>query len=444
MIVLPNTPPTPIPWKVNTQVVLAETQSLRASLCPSSIASHSETVRYVSGLQEYLEALFQQLNNEVHEKSIARFASKALDITLTGKVPWRNVEKKESKKLFKLNGKSDIAWTLAAEIQLVTVSLALLYIKLGAELANELIDSDSDLEPEKEIDEKWKAVAVHYKRATSFSLFGSQFTMGSTDTTIDPRLFVLVDKCSQIGIQMSILSKFSWLNRNSYNLSETFVSSNNNILCRVSIFVLDEVTSCINLVRELDSNESNHYRLHYDGWIDYLSVVRQYATAYAGLFLSIEYYKKDSLGHAIGLINFSLLSLQSKSMAEIKPSKMKILNRFKTKVASKRNEHFVQNLNSVTSLRIDKSVFLDLSGLVLEDLKLLFDQLVQCHLKYTKENDNLKFEPVVDWKDVHGDSRWPFGNKIPVSTIEMYSPKVLLPHQADTLKKDFTGRGSYF
>lgn len=87
MIVLPNTPPTPIPWKVNTQVVLAETQSLRASLCPSSIASHSETVRYVSGLQEYLEALFQQLNNEVHEKSIARFASKALDITLTGKVP---------------------------------------------------------------------------------------------------------------------------------------------------------------------------------------------------------------------------------------------------------------------------------------------------------------------------------------------------------------------
>lgn len=204
------------------------------------------------------------------------------------------------------------------------------------------------------------------------------------------------------------------------------------------------MTSCINLVRELDSNESNHYRLHYDGWIDYLSVVRQYATAYAGLFLSIEYYKKDSLGHAIGLINFSLLSLQSKSMAEIKPSKMKILNRFKTKVASKRNEHFVQNLNSVTSLRIDKSVFLDLSGLVLEDLKLLFDQLVQCHLKYTKENDNLKFEPVVDWKDVHGDSRWPFGNKIPVSTIEMYSPKVLLPHQADTLKKDFTGRGSYF
>lgn len=109
MIVLPNTPPTPIPWKVNTQVVLAETQSLRASLCTSSIASHSETVRYVSGLQEYLEALFQQLNNEVHEKSIARFASKALDITLTGKVPWRNVEKKESKKLFKLNGKSDIA-----------------------------------------------------------------------------------------------------------------------------------------------------------------------------------------------------------------------------------------------------------------------------------------------------------------------------------------------
>lgn len=444
MIVLPNTPPTPLPWKVDPLLVLPEIQAKRASLCNSSIASHSETVRYILGLLEYLEALFELLSIDNPERSVPRFAAKALDLMLMSLVPWKNVEKKETKKLFKLNSKAEISWTLAAEIQLVTVSLAFSYIKLGAELTNELIEEELSLVPVKELDEKWKLVANHYKKAISLALFGGQFTMGSTDATIDPRVFVLVDKCSQIGIQMSILSKFSWLNRNSYNLNETFTLSNNNVLCRVAIFVLDEVVSCVNLVKELALNETSYFRLNYTGWEAYLSVVQQYATAYAGLFLSIEYYQKESLGQAIGLINFSLLSLQSKSMTDLKPTKNKILSKFKTKVASKRNEQFVQNLNSVTSLRIDKSVFLELSGLVLKDLQLLFDQLVQCHLKYTKENDNLKFDAVSDWKDVHGDSRWPFGNKIPVSAVEPYCPQVLQPETPDTLKEGFTGRGSYF
>lgn len=401
-------------------------------------------MRYILGLLEYLEGLFEFLALETHEKNVPRFAGKALELTLTTQIPWRNIEKKELKKLFKLNSKPDIVWTLSAEIQLVTVSLAMLYIKLGAELANELIDTDMGLEPEKETDEKWKAVTSHYKKATSYSLFGTQFTMGSSVMTIDPRVFVLIDKCSQIGIQMSILSKFSWLNRNSYNLNETFTSSNNNVLYRVAIFVLDEVAACVNLSRELDLNESQYFRLNYNGWDTYLEVVQRYATAYAGLFLSIEYYQKESLGQAIGLINFSLLSLQSKSMADLKPTKNKIFNKFKTKVASKRNELFVQNLNSITSLRIDKSVFQELSGLVLKDLQLLFDQLVQCHLKYTKENDNIKFDAISDWKDVHGDSRWPFGNKIPVSAVEAYCPKALQQEAPDTIKEGFTGRGSYF
>lgn len=444
MIVLPNTPPTPLPWKVDTLLIPADIQAKRASLCNASIASHSETVRYILGLLEYIESLFELLSTDSPERSVPRYASRALDLILTTTVPWKNVEKKETKKLFKLNSKPDLSWTLAAEIQLATVSLAMSYIKLGAELTNELIETESGLEPEKEMDEKWKLVSNHYKKAVAFSLFGGQFTMGSTDTTIDPRVFVLIDKCSQIGIQMSILSKFSWLNRNSYNLNETFTLSNNNVLCRVAIFVLDEVVSCINLVKELSQNEVSHFRLNYNGWESYLSVVQQYATAYAGLFLSIEYYQKESLGQAIGLINFSLLSLQSKSMADLKPTRNKILSKFKTKVASKRNEQFVQNLNSITSLRIDKSVFLELSGLVLKDLQLLFDQLVQCHLKYTKENDNLKFDAVSDWKDVHGDSRWPFGSKIPVSAVEPYCPKVLQPDEPDTIKQGFTGRGSYF
>ena len=110
-----------------------------------------------------------------------------------------------------------------------------------------------------------------------------------------------------------------------------------------------------------------------------------------------------------------------------KPGKNKnIVTRFKTKFASHKNELYIKDLQSVTTLNIDKLLFKSSSGAFLKDLTFLFDQLIQLHLKLTKENDNLFFEDIVDWKDAKKDSKWPTGAAIPTSTVDTFLPQSLL------------------
>lgn len=448
MIVLPNTPPTPKAWNPSSSVLTPGLLAARASLDCAAPQSHAESVRYVVNLEEYLEGLFTLISTQEPNTNLAQYAAFALNLQLASSVPWHNIGPQKARKydLSKIKSAPSVDWTLALEIQAVTIAVSFVYTQLGAELINELIELDHESESQKDADEKWKLVAGFYKKALAFAGFGAEFSgLTHTATLLNPQIFVLLHKISAIGIQMSILCKFSWLNRSSFNTQETFKSENNGVLCRVAIWVLDETKSCQNLVRELDTLNGELLDLNYQSWAQYLSVFVKYASAYAGLFLSIEYYQKQKLGQALGLINFSLLSLQSKNLSEIKPKKSKVLSRVRSKISGKKNESYIAGLNSITSLKIDKLVFLEKSGVVLNDLSLLFDQLVQCHLKYTKENDNLNFDTVVAWQDIHTDSKWPFGSQIPVSPTDPYCPRVLVPQSTNSgLKENFTGRGSYY
>lgn len=442
MIVLPNTPPTPKPWNPPASVLSPGLLAARASL-DSLPSTHSESVRFVVKLEEYLEGIFSLLASQ-STSTLADYAAKALELELCKTIPWNNVCLMKKRVLIKLTSSSTVDWCLASEIQTTVIAASFMYLQLGAALINELIESE-DTEQSRENDEKWKLVANFYKKAVALATFGAEFTeLCSTPVLVDPRIFILLDKTANIGIQMSILTKFSWVNRTSFNDQDSFLSKNNGMLCRVAIWVLDEVKSSQHIVRELESLAGESLQLKYSEWSHYLSVFVKYTAAYAGLFLSIEYYQKDKLGQAIGLINFSLLSLQSKNLNDIKPKKSKVLSRVKSKIAGKRNESYIAGLQSITSLKIDKSVFQEQSGVVLMDLSLLFDQLVQCHLKFTKENNNIKFDEVVDWQDIHSDSKWPFGIKIPVSDVGVYVPKVLAPPKGDSVRADFTGRASYY
>lgn len=427
MIVLPHTPPSPKTWNPTSSFLSPQLLALRASLDSAVPSGNSESVRYVVKLEEYLEGIFDLLSTQASAGDL--YADCALDIVLSSSIPWNNVLLRDGNKSLKNIGKKPepIEWNLAVEVQVTIAAIAFAYIQLGAELTNELIEGSE----EDGVAEKWKLVANHHKKAIGYAQFGAKFATLSTGVQLDPRIYILLDKISNIGIQMSILCKFSWINRNSFNENDTFKSGNNGTLCRVAIWTLDEVKGCMNLVSELSSG-SGLVELDYSHWTEYLGVVHRYTAAYAGLFLSIEYYQQDKVGHAIGLINFALLSLQSKTISQIKPKRSKVLSRFKSKIANKRNETYIAGLQSITSLRIDKSLFQELSGVVLNDLSLLFDQLIQCHLKYTKENDNLRFDAVVDWQDIHSDSKWPLGSKIPVSAIPNYCPKVLAPSSQAT------------
>lgn len=427
MIILPDTPPTP------TSAVSSELPShlttSRAALSTNA-ANRNDLVRYLVSLEEYLDSVFSHLAEKAGPEPtlVAKLAS---SIPVSASVPWENVA--YSKKAFKSN---EAPWTLQNDIDVAIAAVSLVYTALGSELSNELIETDPSSESTERTNEKWKKAINYYKKAISYASYGTGCTRIGDEQALNPTIFIFLSKIAAIGIQMSILSKSCWLNRNTYNEYDTFKTENNGTLSRVAIYILEELRGAQSILNNLTANQQ--FNLNYTNWKEYLTVIEKYATAYAGLFLSIDYYQHDKIGQAIGLVNFSLLALQSKKLADIKPKKGKILTRFKTKLSSHRNDLYISNLESITTLKVNKSVFKEKSGIVLKDLSFVFDLLIQLHLKFTKENDNLKFDKVVDWQDVNADSKWPLGSKIPVSDIPVYVPEIF------ARKEDLGERRGYY
>ncbi len=329
-----------------------------------------------------------------------------------------------------------------------------MYIKIGSELINELVD----LESTPEVTEKWKQVVNFYKTSISFSKFGSKINSSV--------IHVFLIKIAEICIQISILSKSLWVNRNSYDPLKTAnngtlsrvaiyvlneIKTNNGTLSRVAIYVLNEIKTAKQLLKELEITSlttsptpASSTSFNYSSWLNTLTIIEKYSTAYSGLFLSIENYQQDKLGHAIGLVNFSLLNLQSKRIEATNEAKG--INKLKSKFSTKRNDHLLTSFNSISTLNLDKSVFNEKSGIIVKDVSYLFDQLISLHLKYTKENNNLKFDEIVNWQDVTNDSKWPLGNKIPVSDILAYDPLTFSAKDTLAISKldEYHGRGAYY
>lgn len=434
MIILPNTPPLATLYKTETGIFSPGLNSTRASLCGASSDTYNELVRYVVDLKDYVEDLFTFSTSKVSTgftiEELVEYTT-SYKIVSDGTIPWLNVKftnpidkQTIAKNLVKLKGpKGD--WYLFNEIEMSLASAAFVYIRLGAELVNELIEEEETIDNSMaEINEKWKQVIAFYKKAISFVRLGIDINAKyNGENHLSGNLFVLIEKIASISIQMSILSKSSWINRNSFNENETFKTTNNGALCRVAIYILEELKNCKNLICDIEGNNNYLVELNTNNWTEYLTVIEKYANAYAGLFLSIETYQQNKLGQAIGLLNYCLVNLQSKKVNEINPSKIKILSKMKSKISGKKNESYIKNLESITTLNLKNSLFSDKSGIILKDLSYLFDQLILLHLKFTKQNDNLVFDKVTNFQDIQKDSKWPLGAKIPVSDIVTYTPK---------------------
>ena len=344
----------------------------------------------------------------------------AESIIISDTVPWHGIERPKVAFGKKLEA---ISWTLMHEIVTVAAAMSLNHSCLSSKIIDDLVET----EPEnlKDTAEAWTPVIKQYKSAVSLANFGLECLSHASTldlVAIDPNCFILLEKTANVSTQISMLVKSSWLNRLDFNRAGSFSTNNNGPLSRVNIYTLDELKFCQKLVCSFDRN---CIFFRHENWLSYLNLMQSYATAYSVLFLSIDYYQQSKLGLALGLINYGLLSLQAKQME--KPGKNKnIVTRFKTKFASHKNELYIKDLQSVTTLNIDKLLFKSSSGAFLKDLTFLFDQLIQLHLKLTKENDNLFFEDIVDWKDAKKDSKWPTGAAIPTSTVDTFLPQSLL------------------
>lgn len=443
MIVLPLNIPVAIPFshpKISSQLV-----SLRAAIqiLDQSIDSSS----YLIHLEDYLQSILESilLNNCSYETIICEG------------IPWSSVKYSKQSKLLKFSSNSGstlddkLSWSLQNEIYMTVISITLTYLRKAAELTNEIISKDT--ENIDQFNENWKRITSYYKTGISYILYAMELQNSEKDIPcikLNTIILNIIYKICQISMQMVILIKFSWINRNIFEFKEESIQTeNNSALCKVAIYILQELKVIKNLIinMSVSNDELLEFTLDYSNWTDYLNVIEKYINGYAGLFLSLQMYKEDKLGNAIGLVHFSLLSLQSKKSITTEPVKSKnILRNVKTKISNKKNDSLLSNLSSISSLQVDKSAFNEKtsssSKLILNDLTYLFDQLIKLNLKFTKENDNLKFDTIVNWQDIFDDNKWPTGCAIPVSSIKPFSP---FPEGGlDGTKHEYAGRGAYY
>lgn len=453
MIILPDTPPNPSSITILDGSLSPQLVSMRASIASSGTKYNSELVRDVVRLEDYLEELFRYASGETGSSDIPKIISFCCDHTISdSNVPWTNIgsnhsrqeKNKRFEKVFNKAKHSGSQWRLINEIEVAIISICLVYTNLGSILTNELIEADATAELIDETNEKWKQVINYYKRSLSFLSFARNISPSfkPEGTYLNPLIYPLLERISNICIQMSILSKSSWINRNSFNETETFKTNNNGTLCKVAIYVVNELKDCQSQLNNLQANRDGFINLQYTNWNEYLNIIEKYAKAYASLFLSIEKYQQDSLGQAIGLINYGLISLQSKNLNDISAKQDKLFGKLKSKVSMRKNDQYVNDLQSITTMNINKSVFQESSGIILKDITFLFDQLIQLRFKFTKENNNIKFDPISGWQDIDKDSKWPLGCSIPTSTVKPYDP---FPNSTETASRDeYSGRGAYY
>ncbi|KAI5949902.1 hypothetical protein KGF54_005380 [Candida jiufengensis] len=448
MIVLPNTPPLPIQFK-DPKNLSNNILTQRTSLFVAKLSNYNESIQYVLSLEEYLKSLIE--------------FSKSNNITNTiicSNIPWNNVSHAKAKtaNIFKSKSANTFQWSLLNEITISLISISLIYNRIASELINDTINKEVD-PPEKPEDynENWKQITKLYKKSISIMQYAENLQVNNNQNidegTVEINLMLIsfVQKISDISIQMSILSKFLWINRNLINKNQDITTDNNITLSKVAIYCMNELDSISNLIKDFQSSfkvssesRTGIVNLNYTDWDEYLSIIKKYIAAYAGFFLAIQNYKEDKLGNALGLIQFSLISLQSKNNLE--PSSLlnkKItLQKFKNKIIARKNENILSNLNSVSTLNLNKSAFNEKSGIVLNDLSYLYDQLIKLNIKFLSENNTLKFDDITHWSSINNDSKWPIGCKIPISNIEPFDP--LENESNNSGNNEYSGRGAYY
>lgn len=428
MLVLPNVPISPVQVEVSATSLDTEVIALRSCLGLSSENKRSELVRYTLKLEEYVEELFLYAQRQIgsHDANSLKKFIESHVIFSTKIIPWSKVvlgnKETRNRKLFGRtisDSKTVLEWTLGNEVEISIVAIALVYLNLSSILVKELMEVE---EVEEVANTKWKQVSSYLKKGISYLAFIERFNLMSK-INVSRILCTLLSKFSLISMQMCTLCKFSWANSKQFDATESILSRNNGTLSRVAIYVVDELKGLQDIVDSLETDKDN-LNLDYSGWKDYFGVIIRYTSAYSGLFLSIEYYQKDKLGDAIGLLNFSLLNLQCKNICELDEKKVNLFSKLKRKASDYKLQRYIREFQSVTTLNLDETVFKN-SGLVLEDISLVFSQLIRLRVKLMKENDNIKFDDVTDWRTIHEDTKWPLGCGIPLSLLEPYEPAAL-------------------
>lgn len=376
MIQLPNTPfnPTTIQSGANTvsEPWINQIINKRVSLDTSSNYSSR-----ISTLENYLNFIYGQALNQdgiTNYQQVIEYSKKYI---ISCSIPWN----------LPITKHHQHQWTLEDEIIIVVINLSISYNSRSSELIGGLLSSNSEIESEK----IWLSCFKMLKKALQFINFLKTIDNDNGIIFETSNSFINFISCLiQSSSQLNFLIKTIWsLKKLEYDITLND-SINYSTLSRISISIKDEIKQMINILK-INNIEYNQWQSCLDGLIKYIN-------GYIGVLLSIENYKQDKIGISIGFLEFSKENITRKSSNEEdedddeEDSKFKKkMSMFKKKIKSAEK---LKKLKTKSKFKLNKQIQSCLSSTLEQNLIDLFELLKVLDLKYTIENDNLKFDEI--------------------------------------------------
>lgn len=396
-------------------------------------------VSYLQELETYLDWLVQHgdavlINGSAKPWTTVKATRSKLRERLKDKLKRNSNKEGDGDLIEEDTSKGPVVWTTTEEISMVIGAICLTYVTMAALRTEELIEGDT---LSNEADHQWKSTTNLLKLLLSIVQFGQEILGSST-------WFDFLKHIVNVNLQLGIIIKTGWVNRINFGSLDDvdggkLISRNNGTLTKVAIYCLGELNRSLMAIDKSDFviKLNDQWVIGAHSWYSYLVIMRKYIMGYMGFFYSIDNYQQDKLGEAIGLVNFGIVTLQGRKASDDIGSGKKAREWLKTH----RQESFLKNMQSTAELNYNKSDFGKISHMT-HDLSYLFDMLVRLRVKYTKENDTLKFDKVQDWKEVGQDSKWPQGIAIPIGPIDKYC--LISRRNKASTSEDSPGRTAYY
>lgn len=429
--------PQTITLPVRVPCLLSQCEKFRNGLI--SIAEVLQ-ISYLEELEVYLDWLVGHrdialLNGSVRPWTTVNVTRTKLKDKLKDKLKKYNTKESEGELSVIESSKESTVWTTTEEISMVVGAISLAYMSMAALRTEELIQGDN---ASPEADHQWKTTTNLLKLLLSVVRYGQE--------VIGSNLWLeFLTHINNLNLQLGIIIKSGWVNRMNFGSLDDvdggkLISKNNGTLTRIAIYCLGELNRALMAIDKSDQmiKINEQWSIEANSWYSYLVVMRKYIMGYIGLFYSIDNYQQDKIGEAIGLVNFGIVTLQGRKISDDIGSGKRAREWLKIH----RQDSLLKNMQSTAELNYNKSDFAKMIHMT-QDLTYLFDMLVRLRVKYTKENDTLKFDTVQDWKDIGQDSKWPQGIAVPVGAIEKYTPNSHR-NQTPTTNQDALGQTPYY
>lgn len=343
----------------------------------------------ISTLEDYLNIIYSNIINsqEIDYLQVLVFSE---TIIFHESIPWNLPFTKNKKQ----------TWKLSNEIIIVLINLVLSYNQRSSEIIAKALDPEENkILSEKELQQLWLNSFKLYKKSLlyiNFLKLNNNETNSIFETSIN--FIEFINHLTLSSIQLTFLSKSIWTLK-SLNFDLNLKNNLNfSTLSRIAIFIKDEIKLMVNSLKSENVNSS---------WLLFLENLNQLVNSYIGTLLSIENYKLDQIGKSIGFLNMAIESLSKKSTDN---DEFENDSKLKKKLLTLKKK-----LDKPKStLKLNNKIIESFNPCLKQSTADLFELIKILNLKYNLENNNLKFDQILNSVELFK-NHLPTGRSVPIS-----------------------------